>query len=192
MMSKLRINPVYNAVLMLIGTVVSLYASFTLVVDALILAYTPAMELGCDISSRISCTSVAKSKYASFLTISQAPIPNALFGALFFSAFMGLTVALILGFNPPKWFKWLIGVGVGACALFALYLLTVSVFILKVLCPYCIMMDFGVTLLIVGYIRWFSSLRKESNFRFLAHWSTILVEAIPFILLTFVVISHIL
>lgn len=179
---SLRTRPGYNATVSAIGAVISSMAAFALVVDALIIRSAPrAVTLGCDISSRVSCTAVSSSTWSNLVPLWGTHVPNAVFGLALFPLMTGFLVALMGGFRPGRPLRILLGFGMGAAAVFALFLLAVSVLILGRLCPWCLTMDAGTLLMVEGWIRWMRVTGPSAGHTpIIASWVSIAVEALPF------------
>lgn len=182
---RLRTKPGYNATVAAVGAAVASMAAFALVVDALIIRSAPrAVTLGCDISSRVSCTAVSSSTWSNLVPLWGTHVPNAVFGLALFPLMTGFLVALMGGFRPGRPLRILLGFGMGAAAVFALFLLAVSVLILGRLCPWCLTMDAGTLLMIEGWIRWTRVTGpSEGHTPIIASWVSIPIEALPFAVL---------
>lgn len=150
-----RLSSWYNGLLMVIGSIVALVASFMLSLDSLKLAVSDA-PLACDVNTKLSCSKVSASWQSTLLTIDGTPTPNAFFGLAAFGVFIGFTFVLMLGWRPPRFARWLFALGIIACDVFAVWLFMESVFSIKVLCPWCLTMDVGCFILTVGALRWWS------------------------------------
>ena len=179
---SLRARPGYNATVAAIGAVVSSMAAFALVVDALIIRSSPrVVTLGCDISSRVSCTAVSSSAWSNLVPLWGTHVPNAVFGLALFPLMIGFLVALMGGFRPGRPLRILLGCGMAAATLFALFLLAVSVLIIGRLCPWCLTMDAGTLLMVEGWIRWMRVTGPSAGHTpIIASWVSIAVEALPF------------
>lgn len=179
---SLRARPGYNATVAAIGSVVSSMAAFALVIDALIIRSSPrAVTLGCDISSRVSCTAVSSSTWSNLVPLWGTHVPNAVFGLALFPLMTGFLVALMGGFRPGRPLRILLGFGMAAASVFALFLLAVSVLIIGRLCPWCLIMDAGTLLMVEGWIRWMRVTGPSAgHMPIIASWVSIAVEALPF------------
>ena len=190
----IRESKEYNAFLMIIGCLIGLYCSFVLSVDSLILAKTPSKVLNCDINSRISCSGVSKSHYAAFIPFNGVNVPNAFFGMVIFAGLIGVLLSFLFNKDVSKILFGILTLGVLACFIFTAFLLTVSMFILHVLCPYCLAMDCGVILIIIGFVRFyvFEFFDKMHSITFNFNgWIMFLIETIPFLLIILLIIMNI-
>ena len=86
---------------MLFSACLSLVASFTLSYDAILLAANPDQQLACDISSVLSCGTVALSWQASLLGF-----PNAFLGMMCEPVVITIAVAGLAGVRFPRWFMF--------------------------------------------------------------------------------------
>lgn len=195
MIRSIRTGRIYNAVIMFIGSCIAALAAFALSVDSLILAKTPDTVLGCDVNGKLSCSSVSKSAYANLMPLWGTQVPNAFFGLIAFGIFIGFTGALMFGYRPIKQIKWLLGFGVAFCVLLAGWLLLASILFIHVLCPWCLTMDCGVILIVIGYVRWMiacnhdggpesNGLKSVNNEHMLTgSVISVLIEIIPFLII---------
>lgn len=140
---------------MLVGSVLSLIASFVLSVEALILAGDPDTVLACSVNVVLNCATVALHPTAELLGF-----PNSFFGLMAEPVVMTVAIAGLAGVKFPKAFM---AVAQGFYTLgfvFALYLLSVSYFVIGALCPWCLLVTLTTTLV------WFSITRyniRENN-----------------------------
>lgn len=201
-LKTLRIDRRYNAAIAFIGACIGIVTSFMLTVDSLILAATPKTQLGCDISGKLSCSSVAASWQANIIPLWGHHVPNAVFGIALFGIMAGFLFSLVLGFRPNRVIRWLLGIGTGGAVIFAGWLLIASVFSIKVLCPVCLTMDTGIILLVIGVVRWMRCLRydagllhvrphPEAALMMLGSWVSFVIELVPFALLGLIIVINI-
>lgn len=182
----LRLRPGYNATIMTIGAVIAAIASSSLVMDAFILRSGPrAVTLGCDVSSRLSCSTVSSNGWSNLLHVQGVPMPNALLGMVAFPLFIGFGVALMAGFRPNHLLRALMILGMTLAGCGAVFLLVVSIGIIGVLCPWCLTMDAGVLLVIIGGVRWMIS-TGGGPAKVTGSWVSMVLELIPFALLALV------
>lgn len=162
-LKALRTSRCWNGGVMFLGSVIATVAALALSIDSLILAKTPAAQLGCDVNGRLSCSSVSRSWQANLIPMFGINVPNAFFGLAAFGVFIGFTAALMFGYRPPKFVQWLLIAGTVFCVLFAGWLLLASVVSIKVLCPWCLTMDAGVVLIVTGLVRWLLAVRHDGG-----------------------------
>ncbi len=119
---------------MLVSSTLSLIASLVLSYDAIKLAEKPAGKLACDINAVVSCGKVAKSWQSSLLGF-----PNSFIGLMLEPVIITVAVAGLSLVAFPKKFMRTAHVGYGLGLLFALWLLSQSLFVIHALCPWCLL-----------------------------------------------------
>lgn len=122
--------------IMAVGAALGLLASFTLSIEAVQLAKNANTVLPCDLSAALSCGTVGKHPTASIFGF-----PNAFIGMISFSIMLTVAVAGLMGTRLPKLFMYLAWGGGFAGLVFALWMFLVSVFVIGVLCPWCLTTD---------------------------------------------------
>ncbi|WP_456787006.1 vitamin K epoxide reductase family protein [Cellulomonas sp. P5_C5] len=137
-----------TAIEMIISGALGLLASFVLSIEALTLAADPDATLGCDLNSVISCGVVAKSWQAELFGF-----PNAFLGIAAEAVVITVAVAVLGRVVFPRWFM------LGAQAiytlgfLFAWWLFFEAYFVIKALCPWCLLITVTTTLVWAGLTR---------------------------------------
>ncbi len=119
---------------MLVSSTLSLIASLVLSYDAVKLAGSPASKLSCDINAIVSCGKVAKSWQSSLLGFPNSFIGLMLEPVVITIAIAGLSLVLF-----PRKFMRVAHVGYGLGLIFALWLLSQSLFVIHALCPWCLL-----------------------------------------------------
>jgi uncharacterized membrane protein len=119
---------------MLVSSTLSLIASLVLSYDAVKLAGTPSSKLSCDINAIVSCGKVAKSWQSSLLGF-----PNSFIGLMLEPVVMTVAIAGLSLVVFPRKFMRVAHVGYGLGLLFALWLLSQSLFVIHALCPWCLL-----------------------------------------------------
>jgi uncharacterized membrane protein len=119
---------------MLVSSTLSLIASLVLSYDAIKLAEKPAGKLACDINAVVSCGKVAKSWQSSLLGF-----PNSFIGLMLEPVIITVAIAGLCLVAFPKKFMRVAHVGYGLGLLFALWLLSQSLFVIHALCPWCLL-----------------------------------------------------
>lgn len=90
-------------------------------------------EIACDVNPLLSCGDVMLSPQASLFGF-----PNPLLGVAGFVAPIAVGVALLAGARFDRWFWGMFVAGIAAAFGFVLWLFSQSVFVIGVLCPFCI------------------------------------------------------
>ena len=119
---------------MLISASLSLIASLVLSYDAIKLAASPSGKLACDINAVISCGKVAKSWQSELLGF-----PNSFIGLMLEPVIITVAVAGLSLVAFPRTFMRVAHVGYGLGLVFALWLLSQSLFVINALCPWCLL-----------------------------------------------------
>ncbi len=112
--------------------ILGLIAAFSLVVERIHLAEFPNEALSCDMSPFISCGSVMKTPQARLFGFA-----NPIIGLVAFMAPVVVGFAILAGARFAAWFWRIFFAGVTMGFIFVVWLFTQSVFVIHVLCPYC-------------------------------------------------------
>ena len=121
-------------VAMLISSTLSLIASLVLSIDAWKLAGNPKSKFACDINAVVSCGKVAKSWQSTLLGF-----PNSFIGLMLEPVIITVAVAGLSLVAFPRTFMRVAHVGYGLGLVFALWLLSQSLFVINALCPWCLL-----------------------------------------------------
>ena len=138
-----------TAIEMVVSGVIGLLTSFVLSVEAWHLAANPAATFSCDLSSVISCGTVARTWQAQLLGF-----PNAFLGIAFESVVIAISVAGIAGVRFPRWYMLGTQALYTVALVFAWWLFLQSYFVIKALCPWCLLITVTTTLVWAGLTRW--------------------------------------
>lgn len=126
---------------MLLASIASLWASFVLSVDAVLLAQDPGADLGCNINSVISCGTVGSAWQSSLLGF-----PNAFLGLIAEPVVLTIAVASLGGVKFPRWFMFSAQVVYSIGFIFAYWLFYQAMFVIGALCPWCLLVTVATTL----------------------------------------------
>jgi len=131
--SRLRVyRKTYIA--MLVSSTLSLIASLVLSADAITLAKQPTVKLACDINAIVSCGKVARSWQSNLLGF-----PNAFLGLMSEPVVIAVAIAGLGLVAFPRWFLRTAHLFYLAGLAFAFWLLSQSFFVIKALCPWCLL-----------------------------------------------------
>jgi uncharacterized membrane protein len=119
---------------MLVSASFSLVASLVLSYDAIKLAASPSGKLACDINAVISCGKVAKSWQSELLGF-----PNSFIGLMLEPVIITVAIAGLSLVTFPRTFMRVAHIGYGLGLVFALWLLSQSLFVIHALCPWCLL-----------------------------------------------------
>lgn len=112
--------------------IVGFIAAFALTLDKLALLENPNAQLGCNFSVLIGCSTNLNSAQGAVFGF-----PNSLLGIVFWSATIAIGVALLAGAVLARWFWALFALGAAGALAFVVWFIAESVFVLHVLCPWC-------------------------------------------------------
>lgn len=135
-------------ILLLVGSVLGLIASFMLSNDAVTLAKNSHAALSCSLNLVVNCSTVAESAQATVFGF-----PNSFIGLMVMPALITVAVVLLAGVQLPRWFIRALGVGVILGLIFAGWMFFQSFVVIRVLCPWCLTTDVGMILVALGTFR---------------------------------------
>lgn len=118
---------------MLVTGIVGIAASFALILDKLALLENPDAPLSCNFSVLIGCGTNLNSAQGEVFGF-----PNPLLGLVFWSAVVTAGVAMLAGGRFASWFWAILGVGVVGAFALVVWFVAQSIFVLRVLCPWCL------------------------------------------------------
>ena len=133
---------------MIISGCIGLLTSFVLSIEAWQLAADSSTRFGCDISSVLSCSTVAQTWQARILGF-----PNAFLGIFFEAVVLAISVAIFSGVKFPRWYMLGTNLLYTVALFFAFWLFGQSYFIIQVLCPWCLLITLTTTLVFGGITR---------------------------------------
>jgi uncharacterized membrane protein len=128
-----RVRWIFPIVLILTGAI-GWFAAFRLTVDKIQLLVHPSQQLDCNFSVLVQCERNLESWQGSLLGF-----PNPLLGLGGFVAPIAVGVAMLAGATFARWFWIAFTVGVAGAMVFVVWLMSVSIFALGTLCPYCML-----------------------------------------------------
>ncbi|MES2630861.1 MAG: vitamin K epoxide reductase family protein [Patescibacteria group bacterium] len=134
-------------IVMLVGAVLALIAAFVLSLEKIHLLTNPDAVLSCSFNLVLNCTAVMQTWQASVFF----GIPNMYIGLISFPVIITVAVAALWGgaaFN--KGFLKATNVGILLGTIFAYWLFFNSVYVIQVLCPWCLVVTFSCTLMLAA------------------------------------------
>ena len=133
-------RPVGLALFLVVSGLIGLAAAFALTVDKVRMLENPAAQLSCNFSVLVSCsTNLASWQGALF------GFPNPLIGLVAWSVVLTVGVAVLAGAGFGRWFWLGLNLGYAGAITFVVWLIYQSIFVLDVLCPWC-MVTWAVTI----------------------------------------------
>jgi uncharacterized membrane protein len=140
---------------MLVGAILSLVAAFVLSVESFHLAKNPNANLSCSVNIVLNCATVAKHPSAEAFGF-----PNSYLGMVAEPIVITVAIAGLAGIRFPRRFMAAAQVGYTIGLAYALYLFSVSFFVIQALCPWCLLVTLTTILV------WFAITRyniREDN-----------------------------
>jgi len=129
--------------------VVGLLCSLILSVEKLHLLENPNAQLPCTVNAFLNCATVMNTPEASLLGF-----PNSFIGMMAYSVLLTVAIAGLFGVRFPKNFMMIAQLGVTIEILFAYWLFFDSVFVIQVLCPFCLAVTFSSTMIFAALTRY--------------------------------------
>lgn len=128
---------------MLAFGIVGLIASFVLSVEEIHLLKNPGEPLSCSFNLVLDCSTVMKTWQANVFGF-----PNPFIGLMGYSVVITVAVMGLAGASKalPHWFWRVAMICYSLGALFAYWLFFSSVYVIQVLCPWCLFVTFATTL----------------------------------------------
>lgn len=126
---------------LLVGGIIGLIASVIIMAEKLMILEDPGHITSCDFNEVLSCGSVMRSGQSSAMGI-----PNPLFGIAGFAATAIIGAGILAGGRFKGWFWFGAQVGLTLAMMFVHWLAYQSMFVIRALCPYC-MIVWAVTII---------------------------------------------
>lgn len=134
---------------MLAFGIIGLITSFVLAVEEFHLLKDPDLVLSCSINLVLNCTEVMKTWQASVFGFPNMFIGLMAFPIVIVVAALGLSRAVL-----PRWFWLGVTTGYTLGAIFAYWLFFQSLYAIQILCPWCLIVTFSMTLLLATVIHY--------------------------------------
>ena len=133
----------------LVAASVGLVAAFVLSIEKVHMLQDPNAVLSCSFNVVLNCASVMKTWQASVFGF-----PNSYIGLMAYPVLITLAVGYLAGARYKPWF--MIGAQIGALlgVVFAYWLFFQSVFVIQILCPWCLLVTVGTTLIFDAFLRY--------------------------------------
>lgn len=143
---------------MLVAAVFAFLASFVLSVEKLELLKNPDAVLSCSVNVVLNCASVMKTPQATVFGF-----PNSYLGIMGFAIVIAVAMGGLLGVKYTKRYLLTAQLFYVLGLIFAYWLFFQSVYVIQVLCPWCLVVTFTTTVIFEALLR--LNLR-ENNFGF--------------------------
>lgn len=112
-----------------------LFASMMLSIEEIHHLKNPSMRLGCDLNPIIGCGSILDTWQGHVLF----GVPNQFWSVAAFAVVVTIGFAILAGAKLKRWFWVGLQIGMFLGLVFILWFMTESLFVLKHLCPYCML-----------------------------------------------------
>lgn len=128
--------------IMLAAGILALFAAFTLTVNKFAVLENPDTVLACSINLVLDCSTVMNTWQSRIFGF-----PNMVIGLMAFAVVVTVALAGLSGVKFPRW--WLIAANVGFLlgTIFSYWLFFQSVYVIAVLCPWCLLVTLSTTLI---------------------------------------------
>lgn len=143
---------------MLLAALAAFAAAFTLSVEKIHLLQNPDAILSCSVNLVLNCASVMQTWQASVFGF-----PNSYIGVAGFAIVIAVAMGGLLGVKYSRRYLVTAQVFYGLGLLFAYWLFFQSVYVIQVLCPWCLVVTFTTTLIFESLLHY--NLR-QNNFGF--------------------------
>jgi uncharacterized membrane protein len=127
---------------MLAAGIAALAAAFVLTLEKFHLYENPDAVLSCSFNLVLNCGQVMETWQASVFGF-----PNMLIGLIAFPVVITVALAALAGVKFPRWWLVLANVGFFLGMVFAYWLFFSSVYVIQVLCPWCLIVTTATTLI---------------------------------------------
>ncbi|MWB97798.1 vitamin K epoxide reductase family protein [Agromyces seonyuensis] len=135
-----RQRPIGYAVFLVIAGLIGLLAAFELTVEKINTLAEPDYNAACNVGILVSCSTNLGSWQGSVFGF-----PNPLIGLMAWPCVVVVGVSLLAGARFPRWFHAVFNLGVAGALAFVIWLIGQSIYVLGVLCPWC-MLTWSVTI----------------------------------------------
>jgi uncharacterized membrane protein len=119
--------------LLSVGGLFGWFSSFTLTIDKIKLLENPNYISSCNVNSVLACGNVVKTAQASVFGF-----PNSVIGVSSFPILVLIGVLILLDSHIPRWMLQIIALVSGLATVFVSWLAFQSIYVIEILCPYCI------------------------------------------------------
>ncbi len=128
---------------MLAFGLIALSAAFVLSVEEIHVIKNPEAVLSCSFNIVLDCSKVMQTWQASVFGF-----PNMFIGLMAFAVVVTIAVLGLGGTKFPRWFLIAGNIGYLLGAIFAYWLFFNSVYVIQVLCPWCLVVTFSTTMIL--------------------------------------------
>ncbi|HEY8886818.1 MAG TPA: vitamin K epoxide reductase family protein [Candidatus Microsaccharimonas sp.] len=142
---------------MLLGGIAALIAAFVLTLDKFKVLEDPNAVLSCSINIVLNCSKVMETWQSHVFGF-----PNMLIGLMAFPVLITIAVLGLSGTKFPRWFLISSNIALLLGFLFSYWLFFESVYVIQVLCPWCLVVTTSMTIMLSSYLHFNL---KENTFK---------------------------
>lgn len=140
-------------------SILALFASFMLTIDHFAILQNPNTKLNCSINVILNCSTVMQTWQSSLFGF-----PNTVIGLISYSVLVTIAVIALTGVKLKKFFMVLVNFAALAGIIFSEWLAYESIYVIQVLCPYCLIVLFS-TIFIFAAITHYNLRNNNFNFK---------------------------
>jgi len=144
--------------LMLLGGLAALLAAFVLTLDKFEVLQNPNAVLSCSVNVVLNCSTVMQTWQSHVFGF-----PNMLIGLVAFPVLITIAVLGLSGIKFPRWFLISSIIALFLGLIFSYWLFFNSVYVIQVLCPWCLVVTTSMTIMFSAYLHFNL---KENTFKF--------------------------
>jgi len=134
---------------MLLGGIAALAAAFILTLEKFHLYEDPNAVLSCSINVVLNCTTVMQTWQSHVFGF-----PNMLIGLVAFPVLITIAVLGLSGVKFPRWFLISASIALLLGTIFAYWLFLSSVYVIQVLCPWCLIVTTAMTIMFSTFLHY--------------------------------------
>ena len=134
---------------MLVFAIVAFLAAFVLSVEKLEIIKNPDAQLSCSVNLVLNCASVMKTPQASVFGF-----PNSYIGVAGFAIVIAVAMGGLLGVKYTRSYLITAQVFYGLGLIFAYWLFFQSVYVIQILCPWCLVVTLATTIIFETLLRY--------------------------------------
>ena len=135
-------------IVILAAALAALTAALVLSVEKVHLLENPDAVLSCSFNVVLNCSTVMQTPQSHVFF----GIPNMFIGLMAFPVIVAIAVAGLWGVKFPRKFMVLANIGVLLGTIFAYWLFFPSLYVIQVLCPWCLIVTTACTLMLAGFV----------------------------------------
>ncbi len=133
-------SPLSVSLALIVFGIIGFIAAFSLTMDKFALLENPNVDLSCNISVLVGCSTNLNSEQGEVFGF-----PNPLLGLAFWAGAIAIGVAMLAGATFARWFWAAFALFTTAAFALVIWFISQSLFVLHVLCPWC-MVTWAITI----------------------------------------------